>query len=168
MRLHTLLLLAAVATGDSQLALAQVEATSEYKAGYARGHVVGLDFARETGSEPHFAYLSRMNGIMEQATPSNREAWRQGWVRGAQDGFRGIKPSRRNAGLYWPLSAAVARPNVKLYSYSEVHQATIVDVDSKHDRMTVKYRKSGDIEPKSISALSSLWFVKKSDPALSR
>jgi hypothetical protein len=149
-------------------ATAQFESTSEYQAGYKRGRVAGKDFAQNvgSGSEPNFEAMSNLNGIMQQATPSNREAWRQGWVKGAQDDFRGIKPSKRNAARYEALSEAVARPGVKLYSFSEAHEATIVSADPSNDRMVVRYRKTGATEPKSISALSQQWFARKDDPAL--
>jgi hypothetical protein len=168
MRHVTLVFLALIALAMAQPAHAQYESTSEYRAGYERGHIAGVDFASEPGAEPNFDFISRMNGIMQQATPSNREAWRRGWLKGAQDGFRGIKPSKREAGAYQPLSAAVARPHVKLYSYAETHEATVVSVDIARDRMTVRYTKSRGTEAKSISALSSQWFVKKNDPALKR
>jgi hypothetical protein len=147
---------------------AQFESTSEYQAGYKRGRVAGKDIAQNvgSGSEPNFEAFSNLNGIMQQATPSNREAWRQGWVKGAQDGFRGIKPSKRSAARYEALSAAVAKPGVKLYSFSEAHEATIVSADPSNDRMVVRYRKTGATEPKSISALSQLWFARKDDPVL--
>ena len=89
------------------------ESTSEFSAGYARGNTAGLDFAESADREPDFAALSRMNGIMQLSTPSNREAWRRGWVKGAQDGYRGIKPSTRDESAYVSLSVSVARPGVK-------------------------------------------------------
>lgn len=149
-------------------ATAQFESTAEYQAGYKRGRIVGKDLAQAINIEPDFEYLSHLNGNMEQADPSNREAWRQGWVKGAQDSFRRIKPNKRNAARYENLSAALARPGVKLYSISEVHDATVVSADPANDRMVVRYRKTGAIEPKSISALSRLWFTRKDDPVLHR
>ena len=129
-------------------ATAQFESTSEYQAGYKRGRVAGKDFAQNvgSGSEPNFEAMSNLKG--------------------AQDGFRGIKPSKRNADRYEALSEAVARPGVKLYSFSEAHEATIVSADPSNDRMVVRYRKTGATEPKSISALSQQWFARKDDPAL--
>ena len=146
--------------------LAQSSSTPEFRSGYSRGQIAGKDFAQEPGSEPNFDYLSHLTGIMEQASASNREAWRQGWVKGAQDGFRGIKPSSRDAARYLSLSPQVAKAGVKLYGLDEVHQATVVSADVSKDTMVIRYRKSGTTEPKSISALSPLLFVRKNDAAL--
>jgi|GEM_PF-5461515 len=97
------------------------------------------------------------------------EAWRRGWVAGAKDGYRGIRPAPKapKPVQFVDLAPASARAGVRLYSkHSGAHVATIVSAKPATDSMVVRYKASGDIEPKSISVLSQSWAVKESDPAL--
>jgi len=66
------------------------------------------------------------------------------------------------------VSSTNATQGVKLYSHSEVHEATVISVDVTSDTMTVRYEKNGAVEPKSISALSAHWFVRKPLPIRGR
>jgi hypothetical protein len=58
------------------------------------------------------------------------------------------------------LTAATATIGTKLYNAAGVHEATIVAVDLPRDRITVRFVRSGTREPKMLSAVSQLWFVK--------
>jgi hypothetical protein len=139
-----------------------------FDSGYASGRSFGADIADTPGEEPDFEYLSRLNGIMQQASSSNMEAWRRGWVKGAQDAFRKVTPSTRDPNAHEHLSQSNARPGVKLYSFAESHEATILTVDRSRDLMTVRHSGDGTVETKGISALSDLWYVRKEKPSQRR
>ena len=60
-----------------------------------------------------------------------------------------------------PLSERTATVGTKLYNAAGFHEATIIGVNLSFDRITVRYVRNGAKEPKTLSAVSRLWFVKR-------
>jgi hypothetical protein len=60
-----------------------------------------------------------------------------------------------------PFSWASATPGKKLYDGSYNHEATIISVDKASRQITVKYVRTGSIEPKRLDAVAGFWYVRK-------
>lgn len=60
-----------------------------------------------------------------------------------------------------PLSWTSATPGQKLYNGSYNHEATIIAVDRASGQITVKYVRTGSVEPKRLDAVANFWYVKK-------
>jgi hypothetical protein len=60
-----------------------------------------------------------------------------------------------------PLSWTSAVPGQKLYDGSYNHEATIISVDKASGQITVKYVRTGSVEPKRLDAVANFWYVKK-------
>jgi hypothetical protein len=59
------------------------------------------------------------------------------------------------------LTPAAAAVGVKLYNAAGVHEATITAVDRPNDRIRVRYVSSGAIEPKKLSSVAHLWYIRR-------
>jgi hypothetical protein len=59
------------------------------------------------------------------------------------------------------LSWQNARAGTKLYNGAYRHEATILRLDPAHDRMQVRYVRTGEVEPKQFSAVARYWYVRK-------
>lgn len=59
------------------------------------------------------------------------------------------------------LSWTSATPGQKLYNGSYNHEATIIAVDRVSGQITVKYVRTGSVEPKRFDAVANFWYVKK-------
>lgn len=59
------------------------------------------------------------------------------------------------------LSWAAAEPGRKLYDGTYRHDATIMSVDRSTGLITVKYVRSGTVEPKDLEAVSRSWYVRQ-------
>jgi len=140
--------------------------TKSFKAGSDIGYKEGKDWGIDgLNGLPQESVLSHMaNGWAEQKGKTNDNAWKQGWVDGFKNGFastRGGKKVLEENPNYENLSLENARVGAELYNNTEKHEATIVTVDKEAGLIYVRYVKSGSVEPKSITALSKTWFVKR-------
>lgn len=59
------------------------------------------------------------------------------------------------------LSWSTATVGQMLYGASYKHEATIVGVDKPAGRITVKYKRTGEVEPKNLEAVAKLWYVRQ-------
>ena len=60
-----------------------------------------------------------------------------------------------------PLSETTATVGARLYNAAGAYEATIVGVDLAADRIVVRYVRNGAREPKTLSAVSRFWFVRR-------
>lgn len=140
--------------------------TKSSKEGADIGYREGKSWGRDGGNglPQEFVLKHMANGWADQKGKSNDDAWKSGWIDGFKNGFastRGGKRSLEENPNYEKLSLENAKVGTKLYNNTEKHEATIVTVDKDGGLIYVRYVKSGLVEPKSITALSNTWFVKK-------
>lgn len=153
----------------------QTTSTRDLQADYKRGFQAGLDYGRLQGNHPEEGGMPLQEGLELMArgfaTLPNGEMesarWQQGWIDGFKKGFSSIRGPGRNEAEFETLTINNAVGGLKLYNNDGSHVATIISADPASDLMTVRYV-NGTVEPKKISALSRVWFVRKDDPALNQ
>ncbi len=109
------------------------------------------------------------NGWAERERKSSDANWRAGWVDGFKKGFastRGGKKDLRENPKFEKLSWKNIAAGTKVYEGNEKHIATIVSSNQAEGLINVRYVKSGSVEPKSLEAVSQLWFVKRKEKAI--
>lgn len=70
-------------------------------------------------------------------------------------------PSLPTPPPYTSLSWGTAKPGQRLYNGAYKHEATIVSVDRPAGLITVRYERTGTIEPKLLDAVAKSWYVRK-------
>lgn len=129
------------------------------------GHQEGRDWGKErtSGLPTEFGLQHMANGWAENRSQGNKIAWKAGWIDGFKKGFASMRGGLGATGnpSFEKLSWDNVKVGAKLYENDEKLVATIVSADSESGLIHVKYRKSGSVEPKSVAALSNVWFVRK-------
>jgi hypothetical protein len=141
------------------------KSSPEYQTGYKRGYKEGRSWAKEVvgGGMPTSQGIRTMASYQASESGSkDQPSWADGWYDGFGDGYQGIKPAKIHSSNLQPLSWANAKPGVKLYDHEGNYQVTITTVNQAYGTITVKYPASrgGVTEDKSLTSLSSFWFVK--------
>lgn len=141
------------------------KSSPEYQAGYKRGYKEGRSWAKEVvgGGMPTAQGIRMMASYQASESGSkDQSAWEEGWYDGFGDGYQGIKPPKINSSNLQAVSWANAKPGVKLYDREGNYQVTITSVNETEGTISVKYpaARGGVTEDKSLTSLSSFWFVK--------